>query len=78
MKKFEEGDILINTVKTHPRVKFLGYNGNIYVNNTADIVVRLNEFLQVTAPSIPPITDAFLTESGLFIITESGDYLLIE
>lgn len=78
MKKFEEGDILINTVKAHPKVRLLGYDGKIFVNNTAEVVARLNEFLQISAPGAPPITDAILTESGLFIITESGNYLLIE
>lgn len=78
MKKFEKGDILINTVKAHPKVRLLGYGGRIYINNTAEVVLRLNEFFQVVAPTIPPIIDAILTEAGLYVITENGDYLLTE
>jgi hypothetical protein len=78
MKKFEKGDILINTVKAHPKVRLLGYAGQIYVNNTAETVLKLNEFFQIVAPTIPPITDAILTEAGLYIITEAGNYLLTE
>lgn len=78
MKKFEQGDILINTVKAHPKVRLLGYGGRIYVNNTAETVMRLNDFLQIVAPEIPPALDAILTEAGLYIITQSGNYLLVE
>lgn len=78
MKKFEEGDILINTVKAHPKVRLLGYGGRIYISNTAKVVTRLNEFLQIAIPEISPVLDAILTEVGLYIITESGNYLLVE
>jgi len=78
MKKFEEGDILINTIKAHPKTRLLGYGGQIYVDNTAEIVVRLNQFFQVAAPSIPPILNAILTESGIYITTEGGIYLITD
>jgi hypothetical protein len=46
MKKFEEGDIFVNKIKTHPKVKIFAYNGKIYINNTDEEVVKLNDFLQ--------------------------------
>jgi len=78
MKKFEDGDIFVNTIKTHPKVSLFGYNGNIYINNTNETTVKLNDFLPFPVQR-PPTDDALLTEeNGDFLITEGGDYLLIE
>jgi len=73
MKKFEKSDVLINTLKAHPKVKILGYNGKLYLNSTAELVERLNNFLQIDA-----ITGAILTEEGLFLFTEGDEYILVE
>ena len=32
-RKFEDGDIFVNTIKAHPKVSLFGYNGKIYINN---------------------------------------------
>ena len=32
-KKFNEGDIILNTLKTHPRCEFFVFDGSIYYNN---------------------------------------------
>lgn len=72
MKKFEEGDIFVNKIKTHPKVKFFGYSGKIYIDSTSAQSIKINDFLSV----IPPI---FIeTEDGLLLITEDGDYLILE
>jgi hypothetical protein len=65
MKKFEEGDIFVNKIKTHPKVKIFAYNGKIYVNNTDEEVVKLNDFLQETPPPyVAPSPPAPLTFSA--------------
>ena len=33
LKKFNENDIILNTLKAHPRCEFFVYDGNIYYNN---------------------------------------------
>ena len=40
MKKFNDGDILTSTLKVYPKVKFFGYNGKIYINNTSDTGIK--------------------------------------
>lgn len=54
MKKFKDGDIFVNSVKTYPKVKLFGYNGKIYINNTNETAVRLNDFLPEPPPPPPP------------------------
>lgn len=62
MKKFEDGDIFINTIKTHPKVSLFGYNGNIYINNTNETVVKLNDFLpEPPEPPEPPVEELTFT-----------------
>lgn len=34
LKKFRESDVLLNTMKAHPRCEFFVYDGKIYYNNT--------------------------------------------
>lgn len=79
MKKFEKEDILRNTMKTHPKVRFLCYNGKIYYNNTTEEDLFLNKFLllQQEAPAVE-VDGSILTELGEAILTEDGDYLLVE
>ena len=78
MKKFEESDIFYNSIKTHPKVSFFGYSGSIFYNNTNETVVKINDFLLLPSGTGVVIDNAFLTEDGNFLITESGDYILIE
>jgi len=33
MKKFEDGDIFANSIKTHSKVKLFEYNEKIHMNN---------------------------------------------
>jgi hypothetical protein len=78
MKKFEDTDIFVNTIKTHPKVKLFGYNGKIFINNTSETSIKLNHILPI--PIERPLEDGgILTEQdGFLLITEDGNYLLIE
>ena len=78
MKKFEKGEILRNVVKTHPRSRFFCYNGQIYYNNTEALGARLNDFMQQGWDISFSIDTGILLESGAFLLTEDGDYILIE
>ena len=73
MKKFEEGDIFINRIKAYPSVKIFGYSGSFYINNGVEQSISINEFLTVIPPS-----EVLTTENEILLITESGDYLVIE
>lgn len=78
MKKFEKGEILRNVLKTHPRCRFFCYNGEIYYNNTEALGARLNDFFQQEWDTSLSIDNRVLLESGAFLLTEDGDYILIE
>lgn len=41
-KKFEKGDILLNTIKAKPRFEFKIFKGNIYLNDSANGYAVLN------------------------------------
>lgn len=73
MKKFEEGDIFINRIRAYPKVKIFGYAGSFYVDNGIEQTLKINDFLTVIPPS-----EVITTESEILLITESGDYLVIE
>ena len=34
LKEFKESDVLLNTMRAHPRSEFFIYDGKIYYNNT--------------------------------------------
>lgn len=72
MKKFEESDVFVNKVKTHPKVKLFGYTGNIYIDNTSEVFIKLNDF------AIPKATIILTEEYGFLLITEDGDYIVVE
>jgi hypothetical protein len=70
MKKFEEGDIFVNKIKTHPKVKFFCYDGKIYQNNTLEESVILNNFLPE-----PPASSvvASVVEDGLVVHLDASN-----
>ena len=78
MKKFSESDIFVNVIKANPKVGFFCYNGKIYVNNTINQEIYLNDFFQQPSGEGVALDNVVLTEDGNFLITESGDYILIE
>jgi len=71
MKKFEESDIFINKIKAHPKVRFFVYAGRVFIDNTSEESIKMNEYLQ-------PEISALLTESSLVLRTEDGKYIIIE
>lgn len=72
MKKFEESDIFVNKIKTHPKIRLFGYAGSIYVDNTSDISVKLNDF------AIPEIDSIITEQANFFLITEDGKHIIVE
>lgn len=78
MKKFEEGDILVNTVKAHPKVRLLGYDGKIFVKNTSEASVKLNEFLPEPPPPPPPTEALPITTTNYFVYTIEYDIYPID
>lgn len=78
MKKFEEKDIFINKVKTHAQVRFFCYNGKIYINNTQEQSLKMNNFLQSSDDRENIPDNVLLTEDGLLLLSEDGTYLLLE
>lgn len=76
MKKFKDGDIFVNSVKTYPKVKLFGYDGKIYINNTNETSVKLNDFLpEPPTLSPPPPTEAptlFLTTGTTYLASGAG------
>lgn len=78
MKKFEQKDIFINKVKTHARVRFFCYNGKIYINNTQEQSLKMNNFLQSSDERGKIPDNVIISEDGNLLITEDGNYILIE
>lgn len=78
MKKFEDGDIFVNTIKAHPKVSLFGYNGKIYINNTDETAVKLNDFLPEPPPPPPPTEAPPITTTNYFIYTIEYDIYPID
>lgn len=79
MKKFEKEDILRNVIKTHPKSRFICYNGKIYHNNSVETALKINNFLQYKEPQAPvEIDGAIVLEDGTFLLNEDGTYLMLE
>ena len=83
MKKFEKKDILINRIKTYPKVKLFTYEGKIYYNNSEEGTIKLNDFLNVDLEAIQAAnsttpTFIILTEDSEFLHTENGENILLE
>lgn len=71
MKKFEESDIFVNKIKAHPKVRFFVYAGRVFYDNTSEEGIKLNEY-------VSPEIIALLTEAGLVLKTEDGDFIVVE
>jgi|MDSV01.1.fsa_nt_gb hypothetical protein len=50
-RKFGKNDVLINTLKAHPKSEFFIYSGTVYYNNRARQVVTLNSGFQSSSAS---------------------------
>lgn len=78
MKKFTENDIFVNTIKVYPKVRFFVYSGSVTYNDTKNSGVLLNDFL-LSLPGVSFIPEnAIAAEDGVAIVTEDGDYIVIE
>ena len=90
MKKFEDGDIFYNTIKTYPKVSLFLNNGvaNYNKQNHNDNSSRINKATVGTNELINPIytsstndaaaavDGALLLENGDILITEGGDNII--
>lgn len=75
MKKFNDSDIFVSTLKVYPKVKFFGYYGNIYCKNSTETDTKLNDFL---ITKLPPPDCAILAENSFFLQSQDGNYLIID
>lgn len=80
MKKFKNGDIIYNSIKTYPKVRFLVNSGSITYNNDADRNGNAVLFDFLRNPPIIVETEGclLLQEDGGQILTENGDPISIE
>ena len=85
MKKFEENDVFVNKVRAYPKVSFFVYNGKVFYNNTDEEGIVLNSFLtanienyKAAVAASPTSPEGILTEDLELILTENGDYLIVE
>lgn len=78
MKKFEEGDIFVNRIKAYPKVKFVGYNGSIYINNETNTELTLNSFIPEPPPPPPPTEAPPITTTNFFIYNIEYDIYPID
>lgn len=79
MKKFNNGDIIYNSVKTYPKVRFFANSGSITYNNDADRNGNAVLFDFLRNPEIPQLQDCLLLqEDGGQILAENGDPITVE
>jgi hypothetical protein len=78
MKKFQNSDIFVNTIKAYPKVRIFTYSGSLYYNNGAvpNDGVKLFDFLITPGPEAP--ATAIVTEDGQYLLSEDGQFILIE
>lgn len=71
MKKFKDGDIIYNAIKTYPKVRFFANSGSLYYNNSKN-PGTINDFLR-----IPEIQDQclLLLENGGILLAENGNFI---
>lgn len=82
MKKFKNGDIIYNAIKTYPKVRFFVNSGSVYYNNRADTEGNAVIFalLPTTSGYIPPgeLDCNLLKEDGFVLLTEDSENLVLE
>lgn len=89
MKKFKKEDILINTIKAHPKVEFFMNNGVIwwdrqhYPDKSSDVPYGSVGLFELVNKVLPPrfgteVDGALLTEESDFIMTEDDQNLAFE
>lgn len=80
MKKFRSGDIIYNSIKTYPKVRFFANSGSITFNNDADNsgAAVLFDFLRGTPQAISEFDCIILTEASNPIITQNENYIAVE
>jgi hypothetical protein len=81
LKKFENSDLFINTIKAYPKVRIFTYSGSLYYNNNSvsQDGVRLFDFLmepQAAGDVVPGNT--LVTEDGVYLLTEDGTFIITE
>lgn len=76
MKKFTQNDVIVNTIKVYPKIRFFVHSGSISYNDTNNSGVLLNDFLYLEGQYIP--VGAIFTESEEALLSEDSDFLIIE
>lgn len=79
MKKFESSELFYSSIKAHPRIRFFCYDGKIYVNDTTEEYLKLSSFLLLEEQEQTELPEgSILTENLELLLTEDGNYLIIE
>lgn len=80
MKKFTQGDIIYNSIKTYPKVRFFVNSGSISYNNNTDTNGNAVLFDFLRNPPIIVETEGclLLQEDGGQILAENGDPITVE
>jgi hypothetical protein len=79
MKKFNNGDIIYNKIKTYPKVRFFVNSGSISYNNTdTDGNAVLFDFLRVPQQTVIEENCFILAENSDVLLAENNDALIIE
>jgi hypothetical protein len=76
MKKFTQNDVIVNTIKVYPKIRFFVHSGSISYNDTKNTGVLLNDFLYIEPSQIPD--GAIFTETDDALLTEDSDFLINE
>ena len=82
LKKFESSDLFVNRIKAYPRVRVFTYSGSMYYNNDSisQDGVKINDFLFEPIgiePNPVPLT-VLATEDGEYLLTEDGNFIILE
>lgn len=78
MKKFTQNDVIVNTIKVYPKIRFFIHSGSVSYNDTKNTGVLLNDFLNAPVIVSPVPTTVLSTEDGEFLLTEDGTFIVIE
>lgn len=72
MKKFNSGDIIYNTIRAYPKVRFFANSGSV---NSDSIFDFLPEPITVSEPILDCV---ILAENGNLLIGQNGNFLTKE